>query len=252
MRRLKQVIILMMIFGIAQALCGCGVSDANREKMYKEIIKTGDINLSASVDEYDEIKTVSNSPVPGYKTYYIYSGDNKEKFSFEFEYVGSDEIPYRAIVRTTYCSDTGVNDTAPPEVEITNAYIFRRGKLTKKMKLIDREMRSYYRRYSEIDSRAQGGIKSFSLYNGTVLLYFDKDNADEKIEKCISDYKEGKLKSLNITLGTDIGEYNINELLSVRNEDKRNLEIRAGIDTEGIPEWIEIENVRIDVSKDTE
>lgn len=252
MRRLKQVIILMMILGIAQAICGCGVSDANREKMYKEIIKTGDINLDASVNEYDEIKTLSNAPVPGYKTLYIYSGRDKEKYSFEFEYVGSDEIPYRAIVRTIYDSDTGASYTVQPEVEITNTYVFKKGKLTKRMKLIDRTMSSYYRRYSEEDSKVQSGVKSFSLYKGIVLMYFDKDSADDRIKKYISDYKEGKLQSLNITLGTDIGEYNINELLSVRNEDKRNLEIRAGIDTEGIPEWIEIENVRIDVSKDTE
>lgn len=244
----KSILILITVFVLISALCGCGVSDETRRKLYNQVIKTGDLDLDVSSDEYEEIKTVSNAPIPGVTTYYIYRGTDESKYTFQFLYLGLDDYDYKVKVNKEYGNASSEEDKEIPELNIGYEYLFKKGKVTRRIKLVDSEQSSYFRRFSENDSKLLYGIKTFSLYQGKVKLYFDGEIVDSRIEKIINDIAEGNVSKYDVTIRTDKGEYKSEEINSNKYNSGNSLVLSAKNEAEGIPEWIEIDGIRIDLS----
>lgn len=90
---------ILMLLLVSLCLTGCGESAKDREKMFKvlkkeEIIDVGDWKW----DDYTEIEKVSNAPIPGYQTIYIYeTEDATYRITYDkYKDMESDETIYRA------------------------------------------------------------------------------------------------------------------------------------------------------------
>lgn len=243
----KYLLIVITTIGLIAMLCGCGVNDATRKELYKQIIKTGDLNLDLSADEYEEIKTVSNAPIPGTTTYYIYRGNNGEKYTFQFIYLGSEDYTYKTKVKME-CGNASLEEGKEiPELNIGYEYLFKKGKITKRIKLKDSEQSSYLRRFSENDSKSQHGITSFNLYCGEIKVYFDDEIVDSHIEKLINENTEKNVTNPDVILCTDKGEYKSEDVRFKKNTNGKTIVLTAKNQAEGVPERIEIDGIKIDL-----
>lgn len=243
----KYILILISVIGLITSLCGCGVSDSDRRILYDEIIEKGDLNLDVPADRYEEIKTVSNAPIPGVTTYYIYKGNNGEKYTFQFIDLGPDDYDYKAKVIMEYGNASTEEDKVIPELRTCNEYLFKKGKITKRIRLVESEQSSYFRRFSETDCKEKCGVRTFNFYNGEVKVYFNNELMDYRIKKCFNNYTEGTVSDFDVILGTDMGKYSAEEIRLRNNENGNAFVVTARIDAEGVPEWIEIDGIRIDV-----
>lgn len=242
---IKSLVICFIALISVSALTGCGVSDENKEKMYNAVIADGELNLSADFSQYEEIRRVDGSPVPVVSTYYIYRGDNGEKYTFEFHYAGSEEYDstYWAKVLVETGSVDKMSDTAPPETSMSYVYRFHRYRISKRMKVSERNLNSYMRRFPD---DAQYGVRSVTLYNGELKIYFDSDNIDERIKKQLLSYEDKEENDTDIVIGTAKGECKAERVIMAKALEGRDCELKAEIECRDIPLWIQFGDIWID------
>lgn len=251
MRLKSRIFLLFAITSLAGILCGCGVSDEERTKLYDAVLETGDLNLSVGANEYEDIEQVDGSPVPSNTTYYIYKGTDGAKYRFDFKSTGSKEQPYRVNVTVDYDFEQNQNNVADdaviPRKSVSYQYTFKKSKLFNKMQLIDSGITLYQYRYKESDRAVKCGIGSLSIHNGELAIYFDVNYVDEKITKYISDYKEGITTKLDVKVGTDSGVSEIGDVVMMSNSGNTIDVFKAKISIDGEPKWISIGDVTIEL-----
>jgi len=236
---MKKLRLFPIVICVALTLSGCGVSSSDREKLYNAIIETGDLQLSADIDEYENKLEGSSGPVPGGITYYTYVGDNGEKYRFNYQKIGYKEPYYRVVVHTEYL---GVSN---PEKIVDYEYTYNKSAFFRKMRLIDSCICGYELKYNENEGITKSGIRKFSIYTSEVRLYFDQNDASESIAKYIDDYNAGVIKNIDIVVKTNMGEYKAEKIIVAKKDEKKGLTLCADISVEGMPESVFVGDVKI-------
>ncbi len=126
MIRIRKFALILLLCLITVLIVGCGANEKEKKAMFQSLIKENLIAVGESdFDDFVDVKTVSNAPVPGSTKYYIYEYEDTS-YSICFEgYMEDDEKIFRAAVKET----TGSTD-------ISKCYYFQKTFLGK-MKLTE-------------------------------------------------------------------------------------------------------------------
>lgn len=121
---IRKIAFILLLCLLPVLIVGCGANEKEKKAMFQSLKKENLIVVGeADFDDYVEVKTVSNAPVPGSTNYYIYEYEDTS-YSICFEgYMEDDEKVFRAAVEETTKS-----------VEISKSYYFQKTFLGK-MKL---------------------------------------------------------------------------------------------------------------------
>lgn len=236
---MRKNIICIATLLLSLTLIGCGVSNGEMEKLYNAVLSTGDLQLNARANEYDSIDKASNGPVPGGTEYYTYTGENGEKYRFDYEQSDSADYSYRVTVYTEYPNLAGTanvgNDLGSPEKTITKVYKFNKSVRTNQMVLVDSYITEYKQRFDINDEASKYGISLFQISYNEVIIKFDNDYVDESIVNYINDYTSGNISNLDIVVGTNQGECKATKIITAKSD-----YLKADINIDGMPEWVSV------------
>lgn len=104
-----KVFLLIMLMASVILLNGCGIGADNEKKLFDAMKDNGFLDLTCNYEDYDEVREVSQSPVPDTITYYDYSQDGK-LYTIDYcsRILGENDSVYQ--VRVTIESE-GKSDT---------------------------------------------------------------------------------------------------------------------------------------------
>lgn len=168
MIKIRRLLVLSLICTMALLLSACGVSEKEKNAIFKCMKKENLILVDEmDFDDYSDSETVSNAPVPGYTEYYTYvNGNTSYRICFEGYYVKGEGKVFTSSVRETKGNE-----------EISQKYYFKKTKLLKRMKLTDAKYSFYKKTYEKDDPL---GIQKI-YYNGTtVTVAIDKEPSQFK------------------------------------------------------------------------
>lgn len=91
-------------------LSGCGLGEKTEEKLFEAMKENGLLELDCDYKDYDEVYTVSQSPVPKNITYYEYR-DGKVVYTIDYDsrILGEDDSVYQVRVETKTKKETTID-----------------------------------------------------------------------------------------------------------------------------------------------
>lgn len=101
----------MMLISMVIILSGCGLGEKNEKKLFDSMKEEGFLDLKCNYEDYDEVREVSQSPVPANIRYYDYNQDGKiYSIDYSSRILGEDDSVYqvRVTINTGDDSDTKV------------------------------------------------------------------------------------------------------------------------------------------------
>lgn len=178
---MRKITFTLLICLLPVLLVGCGASEKEKKAMFQSLKKENLIEVGeASFDDYAEVKTVSNAPVPGSTNYYIYECQDTT-YSICFEgYMEDDEKIFRAAVEET----TGKTST-------NKNYYFQKSPILGKMKLTDSKFSFFSKEFTD---DAEFGIEKI-YYNGSVLSVRILKEADQREDDRLLQYAKAGLEN---------------------------------------------------------
>lgn len=174
MNRIKRIAFTLLICLLPVLIVGCGASEKEKKAMFKSLKKENLIEVGeVTFDDYTEIKTVSNAPVPGYTQYYIYECQDIT-YTICFEgYMENDEKIFRTEVKEA------------TDKSVTNKYyFFKKGPIFGKMKLTESKYGFFSKDFTD-DS--EFGIEKI-YYNGSVVSVNILKEADQREDDRLLQY----------------------------------------------------------------
>lgn len=70
---IRKIAYILLLCLLPVLIVGCGANEKEKKAMFQSLKKENMIAVGeADFDDYVEVKTVSNAPVPGSTKYYIY------------------------------------------------------------------------------------------------------------------------------------------------------------------------------------
>lgn len=173
--RMKNILFLTLLCLISVFLAGCGVDEKEKNALFKclkkeNLIQVGEMDF----EDYNDLETVSNAPIPGYTEHYTYEYNGiTYRICFEGYYEKGKGKKYKVYV-----------DEMNGLVETDKIYYFQKTKILKRMKLIDSRYSFYRKNYEEGDLF---GIQQV-YYNGpTVSVRIGKESEqceDDRLLRC--------------------------------------------------------------------
>lgn len=166
----KWCLVLVSVLAFA-LLVGCGVSDSDKEKLFRVLKKENFIDVGdTNFGDYTTVNNVSNAPVPGYSSYYIYDTPDR---SYHIHYDGYKDEEYDKLYRVSV-------EEITDDVRNHVCYYFCKSKILKKMELVDKKYSYFEKEYGE---QSPYGIKKFrqSGSNISVIIPKESDTSDDEL-----------------------------------------------------------------------
>lgn len=187
MLRIRKLAYILLLCLLTVLIVGCGANEKEKKAMFQSLKKENLIAVGeADFDDYVDVKTVSNAPVPGSTKYYIYEYENTS-YSICFEgYMEDDEKIFRAAVKET----TGKTETS-------KNYYFQKGPIFGKMKLTKSKFSFFSKDFASEDDFEDAD--DFAYKNDSL----DENDTKFGIEKI---YYNGSILSVRILKETDLRE----------------------------------------------
>lgn len=194
MLRIRKLAYILLLCLLPVLIVGCGANEKEKKAMFQSLKKENMIAVGeADFDDYVEVKTVSNAPVPGSTKYYIYEYEDTS-YSICFEgYMEDDEKIFRAAVKET-----------AGKTETSKNYYFQKVPIFGKMKLTKSKFSFFSKDFaSEDDIASEDDFEDADDFTGkNDSLDADDSLNDTKfgIEKI---YYNGSVLSVRILKETD-------------------------------------------------
>lgn len=173
---MKSILLLTLLCMIPLLLAGCGVDEKEKKALFKSL-KKENLILAGEMDfdDYSDLKTVSNAPVPGYTEYYTYEYNG---ITYRICFEGYYEKGKGKIYKVSVDEINGLEET-------DKIYYFQKTKILKRMKLTDSRYSFYRKNYEEGDSL---GIQQVYYNGSTVSVNIEKESGqfeDDRIYQCV-------------------------------------------------------------------
>lgn len=108
-KRFTKIFITMLLLASLLVLGGCGMGSKKEKRLFNAMKENGFLDLECDYEDYDEVRQVSQSPVPAVTTYYDYSQDGViYTIDYRSIILGQDDSVYQVRLSIKTESDTTV------------------------------------------------------------------------------------------------------------------------------------------------
>lgn len=160
----RKIYFVMLCCLMLILLGGCGVSDKDKKAVFEELKKQNLIDVGDSVfEDYSEITTASNAPVPGGSSCYSYLFEGLQYYIMFDRYTDEE----RGNVYMTSVREYGL------DYQIFMQYFFQKDAFSGKMELIDTTYGFFEKNFTEDQIY---GVLQITYIGDSIYVELSKDN----------------------------------------------------------------------------